>query len=92
MSEIETLRSAEAAMQAGSEEAGRLVRGLLDTYRCNFVISDSVPYGHWCRLPWSWQNGIEEAVAVRRGLPSRDMCGPVGVSLMTLREIARHAR
>ena len=85
--EIETLRRAEAAMQSAGCEADRLCRLLVDFYRCDFVIAETIPHGFWARLPWDWQSGVESRVEVRRGKPSRVMAGPVAVSLATLRWI-----
>lgn len=87
MSEILLLRQGEAVMQAESEEADRLVRSLLPRYACDFVVAN-MPDGCWCRLPWNWQNEINEPVQLRYGRPPSDLKGPVGVSLKTLRRLA----
>ena len=89
--EIAAQRRAERRMQVAAEEADSLCRRLVDVYRCDFVIAEQIPEGMWARLPWDWQSGVENPVAVRWGKPPCDLRGPVAVSLASLRRIGRDA-
>jgi hypothetical protein len=89
--EIASLRAEEATMQRNSEVVDRWCRDLMGKYACTFVTSDDVPYQCYARLPWDWARGVKVPVTAQRGMPPRDMRGPVAVSTATLKWIADNA-
>lgn len=87
--EIAALRFEEAQMESASSDADVLVRGLINSYACDFVLAN-VPDGMWFPLPRGWQAGLAEAIKPHYGKPPRALRGAVAVSLKTLREIAKY--
>jgi len=86
--EIAALRQIEHRQVVQSAEADRLVYRLLSHYACDFVVSE-IPPGGWVKLPRDWAMGVSEPVPFHYGFPPKTERGAVGVSLDTLRSLAR---
>lgn len=87
--EIAALRAEERSVQEATSIADRICRDLVGRYACDFVCVATMPYQTWAKLPEGWQRMPNVKATIRRGCPPRDLRGAVGVSLETIRWIAR---